>query len=114
MEAHVGRQLLFTVLATTGVAAMHFTSQLLGTSFYSTVRPDFSRRSQSVTIAILVTAMSTLSCFVASSVLAHQATASRLALAEVIIAKRRAWRLQAEKDAAEQASSACGLSFATD
>ena len=68
MEAHVGRQLLFAVTATTGVAAMHFSAQLLGTRFYSTIPPDFSRRSSSVTIAIIVTAMSTLSCFVASSV----------------------------------------------
>ena len=42
-------------------------------------------------------------CVVSNAVLAHAAIAARNRMAEMILTKRRLWRIMAEKEAAEQA-----------
>ena len=43
-------------------------------------------------------------CVISNAVLAHSAIISRNRMAEVILTKRRFWRIMAEKEAAEQAN----------
>ena len=43
-------------------------------------------------------------CVISNAVLAHVAIISRNRMAEVILTKRRIWRIMAEKEAAEQAN----------
>ena len=43
-------------------------------------------------------------CVISNTVLAHSAILSRNRMAEVILTKRRIWRIMAEKEAAEQAN----------
>ena len=52
--------------------------------------------------AILVIAV--FVCVCSNAVLAHSAIISRNRMAEVILTKRRIWRIMAEKEAAEQAN----------
>ena len=52
--------------------------------------------------AILVIAI--FVCVISNAVLAHSAIMSRNRMAEVILTKRRFWRIMAEKEAAEQAN----------
>ena len=52
--------------------------------------------------AILV--MAIFVCVISNAVLAHSAILSRNRMAEVILTKRRFWRIMAEKEAAEQAN----------
>lgn len=52
--------------------------------------------------AILVIAI--FVCVISNAVLAHSAINSRNRMAEVILTKRRIWRIMAEKEAAEQAN----------
>ncbi|KAI5270322.1 hypothetical protein E4T47_06303 [Aureobasidium subglaciale] len=102
MEARLSQQLLFSVVATTGVAAMHFTGMRAAT-FWSTSPPSELRGYPPV-IAATVVLIAFTTCIAANGLLAHSATVSRNKLAEIIWTRRELWRTIAQKENAEAAA----------
>ncbi|KAI4730121.1 hypothetical protein E4T49_02098 [Aureobasidium sp. EXF-10728] len=102
MEAMLSQQLLFSVVATTGVAAMHFTGMKAAT-FWSTSPPSELRGYPPV-IAAAVVLIAFTTCIAANGLLAHSATVSRNKLAEIIWTRRELWRTIAQKENAEAAA----------
>jgi signal transduction histidine kinase len=102
MEAMLSQQLLFSVVATTGVAAMHFTGMRAAT-FWSTSPPSELRGYPPV-IAAAVVLIAFTTCIAANGLLAHSATVSRNKLAEIIWTRRELWRTIAQKENAEAAA----------
>lgn len=102
MEAMLSQQLLFSVVATTGVAAMHFTGTRAAT-FWSTTPPSELRGYPPV-IAAAVVLIAFSTCIAANGLLAHSATVSRNKLAEIIWTRRELWRTIAQKENAEAAA----------
>lgn len=102
MEAMLSQQLLFSVVATTGVAAMHFTGMRAAT-FWSTSPPSELRGYPPV-IAAAVVLIAFSTCIAANGLLAHSATVSRNKLAEIIWTRRELWRTIAQKENAEAAA----------
>ncbi|KAI4737931.1 hypothetical protein E4T50_11603 [Aureobasidium sp. EXF-12298] len=102
MEAMLSQQLLFSVVATTGVAAMHFTGMRAAT-FWSTSPPSEVRGYPPV-IAVAVVLIAFTTCIAANGLLAHSATVSRNKLAEIIWTRRELWRTIAQKENAEAAA----------
>lgn len=104
MEAHISQQLLFSVVGTTGVAAMHFTG-MRATTFWSSDPPSEVRGyPKALPTAIVSIAITT--CILANGLLAHAATVSRNKLAEIVWTRRKLWRTIAQKENAEQAAAA--------
>ena len=102
MEAMLSQQLLFSVVATTGVAAMHFTGMRAAT-FWSTT-PSSELRGYPPVIAAAVVLIAFSTCIAANGLLAHSATVSRNKLAEIIWTRRELWRTIAQKENAEAAA----------
>lgn len=102
MEARLSQQLLFSVVATTGVAAMHFTGMRAAT-FWSAAPPSDVRGYPPV-IAAAVVLIAFTTCIAANGLLAHSATVSRNKLAEIIWTRRELWRTIAQKENAEAAA----------
>ncbi|THW34080.1 hypothetical protein D6C98_07441 [Aureobasidium pullulans] len=102
MEARLSQQLLFSVVATTGVAAMHFTGMRAAT-FWSAALPSDVRGYPPV-IAAAVVLIAFTTCIAANGLLAHSATVSRNKLAEIIWTRRELWRTIAQKENAEAAA----------
>lgn len=104
METHLGQQFLFTVVATTGVAAMHFTG-MRAASFWSDAPPsEASGYPPGLAIAIASIAITT--CIGANGLLAHTATISRDKLADIVYTRRKLWMAIAQKENAEAAAAA--------
>lgn len=74
MEIHIGQQLLFSIIATTGVAAMHFTGMRAAT-FWSSQPPSVVRGYPPV-LAIAIGSIAIFTCFAANGLLAHSAAVS--------------------------------------
>ena len=55
-------------------------------------------------LPLVIVGISVFVCVVSNAVLAHSAIISRYRLEEMIVTKRRLWRIMAEKEAAEQAN----------
>lgn len=104
MESHLSRQFLFSVVATTGVAAMHFTGMRAAT-FWSESQPSETRGYPSA-LAIAIVSIAITTCITANGLLAHTATVSRNKLAEIVWTRRKLWRTIAEKENAEAAAAA--------
>ena len=79
IETNLGQQLLFSAVATCGVAAMHFTGMQAAT-FYS-YAPASSIRGYPPGLATATIAVAISTCIVANLLLAHSATVSRNKLA---------------------------------
>ena len=102
METRLGQQLLFSVIATTGVAAMHFTG-MHAANFWSTELPSEARGyPPALVIAIVSIAIST--CLAANGLLAHSATLARNKLAEIVHTRKNLWAAIAQKENAEAAA----------
>ena len=104
IETHLGQQLLFSMVATTGVAAMHFTGMRAAT-FYSYAQPT-SDRGYPPGLATGVAAVAIATCLAANLLLAHSATVSRNKLAEIVWTRRKLWMAIAQKETAESAAAA--------
>ena len=104
MEIHLGRQFLFSIVATTGVAAMHFTG-MQATTFWSYSGPSIERGYPSA-LAIANGIIAITTCIAANALLAHTATVSRNKLAEIMLTRRKLWRTIAQKENAEAAARA--------
>ncbi|MCJ1244656.1 hypothetical protein MMC30_001855 [Trapelia coarctata] len=104
METHLTRQILFSAVATTGVAAMHFTG-MRATTFWS-VAPPSTARGYPPELAVAITSIAIITCFAANGLLVHVATVSRNKLAEIVWTRRKLWRTIAQKENAEAAARA--------
>lgn len=104
METHFSQQLLFSIVATSGVAAMHFTG-MQATTFWSKTPPS-DRRGYPPVLAIAVASIAITTCILANGLLAHTATVSRNKLAEIVWTRRKLWRTIAQKENAEAAAAA--------
>ena len=104
MESHLGRQFLFSAVATTGVAAMHFTGMRAAT-FWSESPPSEARGYPSA-LATAIVSIAITTCIAANGLLAHAATVSRNKLAEIVWTRRKLWRTIAQKENAEAAAAA--------
>jgi NO-binding membrane sensor protein with MHYT domain len=104
IETHLPQQILFSVMAATGVAAMHFTG-MHATTFYSTAPPsDVSGYPPALANAVVGIAFVT--CIAANVLLAHSATVSRMKLAEIVTTRKALWKTIALKETAEAAARA--------
>ncbi|MCJ1475227.1 hypothetical protein MMC13_003888 [Lambiella insularis] len=101
METHLTQQLLFSAVATTGVAAMHFTG-MQATTFWSYARPS-ETRGYPPSLAIAIVSIAIATCITANGLLAHTATVSCNKLAEIVWTRRKLWRTIAQKENAEAA-----------
>lgn len=121
IETHLAQQFLFSVVASTGVAAMHFTGTyfpflqmtiakkscagMAAVTFHSHAPPSESRGyPPALATAIVTIAITT--CIAANFLLAHVATISRNKLAEIVLTRKELWRTIAQKENAEQAAAA--------
>ncbi|MCJ1384172.1 hypothetical protein MMC17_007288 [Xylographa soralifera] len=104
METHLAQQFLFAMVATTGVAAMHFTG-MQATTFSSTLPPS-DERGYPPALAIAIASIAITTCIAANGLLAHAATVSRNKMAEIIWTRRKLWMTIAQKENAEAAAAA--------
>lgn len=104
METRLGQQILFSFVASLGVAAMHFTGMWAAT--FVTTLPPSEDRGYPPALAIAVSTVAIVTCLAANFLLAHSATVSRDKLAEIVVTKRKLWRTIAQKESAEAAASA--------
>lgn len=102
METHLPQQLLFSIFATGGVAAMHFTG-MAATTFWST-EPASSVRGFPPALAGIVVGVAFVTCIVANVLLSHSATVSRNKLAEVMWTRKELFKNIALKEHAEAAA----------
>jgi signal transduction histidine kinase len=120
MEVNIVQQLLFSVIAATGVAAVHFSglstaldlvSQansnigMYACSFWSTEAPS-SNGGYPSALPVAIASVAILTCMASTGLLAHSATVARDKLAEVLYTKRRLWAAIAQKENAEAAAAA--------
>ncbi|KAI0348204.1 hypothetical protein BDW22DRAFT_64594 [Trametopsis cervina] len=102
MEVHFGRQVVFSTLAALGVCSMHYTG--MGAASFYTKSPPMQNAGYPTFLPFTILALAAFVCVISNAVLAHSAIISRNRMAEVILTKRRLWRIMAEKEAAEQAN----------
>lgn len=102
METRLSQQLLFSLIATSGVAAMHFTG-MRAAEFWSTLPPSPDRGYPAgLVTAIFSIAIST--CLAANFLLAHSATLARNKLVEIVHTRKNLWAAIAQKENAEAAA----------
>jgi NO-binding membrane sensor protein with MHYT domain len=104
MESHLGQQFLFSAVASTGVAAMHFTGMRAAT-FWSK-SPPTEARGYPPALATAIVSIAITTCIASNGLLAHAATVSRNKLAEIVWTRRKLWRAIAQKENAEAAAAA--------
>ncbi|KAL8847228.1 MAG: hypothetical protein Q9221_007714 [Calogaya cf. arnoldii] len=104
IEVHLAQQLLFAVVASTGVAAMHFTG-MSAVTFWSYAPPS-AKRGYPPALAVAIVSIAITTCIVANFLLAHVATVSRNKLAEIVWTRKELWRTIAQKENAEAAAAA--------
>ncbi|KAI4266159.1 MAG: hypothetical protein L6R38_008916 [Xanthoria sp. 2 TBL-2021] len=104
IEVHLTQQLLFAVVASTGVAAMHFTG-MSAVTFWSFAPPS-TKRGYPPALAVAIVSIAITTCIVANFLLAHVATVSRNKLAEIVWTRKELWRTIAQKENAEAAAAA--------
>ena len=104
METYLPHQMLFSAIAATGVAAMHFTG-IAATTFYSAAPPS-DLRGYPPSLANVVMAIAFVTCITANVLLAHSATVTRNKLAEIVWTRKELWRTIAQKQNAEAAARA--------
>jgi len=104
METHLPQQILFSVVASTGVAAMHFTG-MRAITFYSTAMPT-DDRGYPKELPFFVGTIAVVTCIAANGLLSHTATVSRNKLAEIVYTRKQLWRTIAQKENAEAAAAA--------
>jgi signal transduction histidine kinase/CheY-like chemotaxis protein len=102
METHLPQQILFSVIATTGVAAMHFTG-MAATTFW-TAEPASGVRGFPPALGGIVAGVAFVTCIAANVLLSHSATVSRNKLAEIVWTRKELFKNIALKEHAEAAA----------
>ncbi|KAH9854498.1 hypothetical protein C2E23DRAFT_726454 [Lenzites betulinus] len=100
-SSHFGQQVLFSTIASFGCCSMHYTGMGAAT-FYSSSPPS-SDAGYPEFLPVIIIGIAVLVCVLSNAILAHFAINARNRMAEIILTKRRLWRIMAEKEAAEQA-----------
>ncbi|KAI0328440.1 hypothetical protein GY45DRAFT_1347180 [Cubamyces sp. BRFM 1775] len=101
MESHFGRQVAFSTIAAIGCCSMHYTGMAAATFYTSS--PPSSNPGYPEFLPVTVIGIAVFVCVVSNAILANAAITARNRMAEMIMTKRRLWRIMAEKEAAEQA-----------
>ncbi|KAK4164783.1 hypothetical protein QBC43DRAFT_317451 [Cladorrhinum sp. PSN259] len=104
IEPHLSQQVLFSAIAASGIATMHFTG-LRATSFWSRL-PPVQDAGYPLQLPIAICTVAILTCTLANGLLAHNAIVSRNKLAEIVLTRRKLWRALAQKENAELAAAA--------
>ncbi|KAK5454137.1 hypothetical protein LTS15_006137 [Exophiala xenobiotica] len=104
IEVNLSQQLVFSVVAAAGVAAMHFTG-MWATTFWSRGSPS-QDRGYPPDLPVAVTSIAILTCMLANGLLAHAATIARNKLAEIVQTRKKLWAAIAQKENAEAAAAA--------
>ncbi|KAI0756054.1 hypothetical protein C8Q80DRAFT_1093163 [Daedaleopsis nitida] len=99
--SHLGRQMAFSTIAALGCCSMHYTGMAAAT-FY-TFSPPSPHPGYPAFLPFTIVGIAVMVCVVSNALLAHAAISARNKMAEMILTKRRLWRIMAEKEAAEQA-----------
>ncbi|TFK87750.1 hypothetical protein K466DRAFT_490293 [Polyporus arcularius HHB13444] len=100
-SSHIARQMIFSTIAALGCCSMHYTGMLAAT-FY-TYTPPSPTAGYPAFLPFTIVGIAVSVCVVSNAILAHAAVTARNRMAEMILTKRRLWRIMAEKEAAEQA-----------
>ncbi|KAH9926496.1 uncharacterized protein B0H18DRAFT_1006430 [Fomitopsis serialis] len=104
MEVHFARQVAFSTIAALGVCSMHYTGMAAATFYtYNPPAPPGQAGYPSY-LPMTIVGVAVSVCVVSNLILAHNAIIARNKMAEMILTKRRLWRIMAEKEAAEQAT----------
>ncbi|TFY61365.1 hypothetical protein EVJ58_g4543 [Rhodofomes roseus] len=104
MEVHFARQVGFSTIAALGVCSMHYTGMAAATFYtYKPPAPQ-GEAGYPAYLPVTIVGVAVSVCVVSNLVLAHNAIIARNKMAEMILTKRRLWRIMAEKEAAEQAN----------
>ncbi|CCL98839.1 uncharacterized protein FIBRA_00844 [Fibroporia radiculosa] len=104
IEVHFGRQVAFSTISAAGCCSMHYTGMAAATFYtYSAPAPP-GQAGYPAYLPITIIGIAVCVCVVSNVVLAHSAINARNRMAEMILTKRRLWRIMAEKEAAEQAN----------
>ncbi|KAL4250261.1 hypothetical protein ABKN59_003107 [Abortiporus biennis] len=102
MEVHFGRQVAFSTISALGISSMHYTGMAAAT-FYTRAPPN-PNAAYPAYFPFTIVGIAIFVCVISNGTLAHSAISSRNRMAEMILTKRRLWRIMAEKEAAEQAN----------
>ncbi|KAJ5320898.1 hypothetical protein N7476_003900 [Penicillium atrosanguineum] len=111
MEVNLKQQVVFSVVAATGVAAVHF-SGMHACSFWSTEAPA-SSTSYPIELPVTIASVALLTCLASTGLLAHSATVTRDKLTDVLYTRRRLWAAITQKENAESAAAAKGQFIAS-
>ncbi|ODQ53950.1 hypothetical protein SAICODRAFT_18514 [Saitoella complicata NRRL Y-17804] len=103
-EGDVGTQLIFSAVAASGVSAMHYVGMAAAT--FVTDLPEDQRDTGDLKtlLPFSVVTVCMITCFASYILLSYSLIQSRNKLAEMILTKRRLWKVLAEKEAAEHAN----------
>lgn len=104
METFLVQQVLFAVVATTGVATMHFTG-MSAAQFWSNAEAR-ETRGYPTGLSVTIVCIATLTCLAANGLLVHSATVARDKLTEIIRTRRKLWAALAQKEHAEASAQA--------
>ncbi|KAL2430283.1 hypothetical protein ABEF95_004267 [Exophiala dermatitidis] len=104
IEVNLAQQLVFSLVAAAGVAAMHFTG-MFATMIWSRAGPS-QDHGYPPNLAVAVSCIAIATCIFANGLLAHSATVARNKLAEVVQTKKKLWAAIAQKQNAEAAAHA--------
>ncbi|KAK5948825.1 hypothetical protein OHC33_010076 [Knufia fluminis] len=104
METFLVQQILFAVVATTGVAAMHFTG-MAAVRFWTNAAAQ-KTRGYPTGLSVAIVCIATMTCLSANGLLVHSATVARDKLTEVIRTRRKLWAALAQKENAEASAQA--------
>ncbi|EED79627.1 hypothetical histidine kinase [Postia placenta Mad-698-R] len=103
MDMHFGRQVAFSTIAAFGCCSMHYTGMAAAT-FYTSSPPGPPEAGYPQYLHSTIIGIAVCVCVVSNVVLAQNAITARNRMAEMILTKRRLWRIMAEKEAAERAN----------
>ncbi|KZT73395.1 hypothetical protein DAEQUDRAFT_684402 [Daedalea quercina L-15889] len=104
MEVHFARQVAFSTIAALGVCSMHYTGMAAATFYTYTAPGPPGQAGYPAYLPATIVGVAVCVCVISNLVLAHSAIAARNKMAEMILTRRRLWRIMAEKEAAEQAN----------
>ncbi|KAI1609021.1 PAS/PAC sensor hybrid histidine kinase [Exophiala viscosa] len=106
IEVKLLQQVFFSVVAASGVAAMHFTG-MWATTFWTRADESPSQdRGYPPDLPVAVTSIAILTCMLANGLLAQSATIARNKLAEIVQTRKKLWAAIAQKENAEAAAAA--------
>ncbi|KAI9743216.1 MAG: hypothetical protein M1818_003062 [Claussenomyces sp. TS43310] len=110
IETYLAQQLLFSAVATAGVAAMHFTGTssvlCMQAATFWTYAPPSDIGGYPPALAMVIACIAITTCIAANALLAHSATIARNTLAQSIFTRRKLWMAIAQKESAESTAAA--------